>query len=155
MPINQKENLDCDNFACSRSGDCDPLRGPRTLPNRRRVAPRAPRPPPQTPCIFMQATAMTPLPVEPRGAGHATVSASILRKATAMIPLLLYTTAAAEEKKDEQDVRLIINKNKSIRESIVKTAYCYLNTPYLWGGKSPFGIDCSGFTQMVYKIKFF
>jgi hypothetical protein len=35
----------------------------------------------------------------------------------------------------------------------VKTiANKYLNAPYLWGGKSPFGIDCSGFTQMVYKI---
>jgi len=28
----------------------------------------------------------------------------------------------------------------------------YLNAPYLWGGKSPFGIDCSGFTQMVFRI---
>ena len=28
----------------------------------------------------------------------------------------------------------------------------YLNTPYLWGGRSPFGIDCSGFTQMVFKL---
>jgi gamma-D-glutamyl-L-lysine dipeptidyl-peptidase len=28
----------------------------------------------------------------------------------------------------------------------------YLNSPYLWGGKSPFGIDCSGFVQMVFKI---
>lgn len=35
---------------------------------------------------------------------------------------------------------------------LVKTAYQYLNSPYLWGGKSPFGIDCSGFTQMVYKL---
>jgi gamma-D-glutamyl-L-lysine dipeptidyl-peptidase len=28
----------------------------------------------------------------------------------------------------------------------------YLNAPYQWGGKNPFGIDCSGFTQMVFKI---
>lgn len=28
----------------------------------------------------------------------------------------------------------------------------YLNSPYQWGGKNPFGIDCSGFTQMVFKI---
>ncbi len=28
----------------------------------------------------------------------------------------------------------------------------YLNCPYQWGGKSPFGIDCSGYTQMVFKI---
>ena len=35
---------------------------------------------------------------------------------------------------------------------IVKVARRYLNAPYLWGGRSPFGVDCSGFTQMVYKI---
>lgn len=28
----------------------------------------------------------------------------------------------------------------------------YLNAPYQWGGKNPFGIDCSGFTQIVFKI---
>lgn len=31
-------------------------------------------------------------------------------------------------------------------------AHSFLNTGYLWGGKSVFGIDCSGFTQSVYKI---
>ncbi len=40
----------------------------------------------------------------------------------------------------------------SSKESIIKTAFMYLNTPYLWGGKTPFGIDSSGLTQMVYKI---
>lgn len=38
------------------------------------------------------------------------------------------------------------------KSAIVKMAFTFLNCPYLWGGKSPFGIDCSGFTQMVYKL---
>jgi hypothetical protein len=38
------------------------------------------------------------------------------------------------------------------KSNLVATAYLYLNSPYLWGGKTPFGIDCSGFTQMVYKL---
>jgi cell wall-associated NlpC family hydrolase len=36
--------------------------------------------------------------------------------------------------------------------AISETALRYLNAPYLWGGRSPFGIDCSGLTQMVFKI---
>ncbi len=37
-------------------------------------------------------------------------------------------------------------------ELIIKIARRYLYAPYLWGGRSPFGIDCSGFTQMVFKL---
>lgn len=42
--------------------------------------------------------------------------------------------------------------SKPNSEEILKLAMSYLNAPYLWGGKTPFGIDCSGFTQMVYKM---
>lgn len=38
------------------------------------------------------------------------------------------------------------------KNCLINTAFMYLNAPYLWGGKTPFGIDCSGFTQMVYKL---
>lgn len=43
-------------------------------------------------------------------------------------------------------------KEAATVEKIVENAYMYHDAPYLWGGRSPFGIDCSGFTQMTYKL---
>jgi cell wall-associated NlpC family hydrolase len=34
-------------------------------------------------------------------------------------------------------------------------AKSFLNTPYLWGGRTHYGIDCSGFTQAVFKLRGF
>lgn len=45
-----------------------------------------------------------------------------------------------------------VNCNILPKQSIIEIAYLFLNVPYLWGGKTPFGIDCSGFTQAVYKL---
>ncbi len=39
-----------------------------------------------------------------------------------------------------------------VKTQLVKTALLYLNAPFLRGGKTPFGVDAAGFTQMVYKI---
>jgi len=42
--------------------------------------------------------------------------------------------------------------NTTINKDFVqRLAKKLLNTPYLWGGRSPLGIDCSGFTQVIYK----
>ena len=42
---------------------------------------------------------------------------------------------------------------EDISEDLVdRLARKYLHAPYLWGGKSPFGIDCSGFTQIIFKM---
>ncbi|PIQ14318.1 MAG: hydrolase Nlp/P60 [Flavobacteriales bacterium CG18_big_fil_WC_8_21_14_2_50_32_9] len=38
------------------------------------------------------------------------------------------------------------------KKQLAENAFLFLNTPYLWGGRSPFGIDCSGFTQIIYKL---
>ena len=50
-----------------------------------------------------------------------------------------------------------MSKNINIFEKIpfekllIITTKKYLNTPYLWGGRTSMGIDCSGFTQMIYR----
>ncbi len=41
---------------------------------------------------------------------------------------------------------------KNPREILIAQALKYFNAPYLWGGRSPFGIDCSGLTQILYKM---
>ncbi len=49
-----------------------------------------------------------------------------------------------------------ISKSKAIPRKfsvskVVSTAMDYLNVPYLWGGRSVMGIDCSGLVQVVYR----
>ncbi|WP_423127818.1 NlpC/P60 family protein [Gaoshiqia sp. Z1-71] len=41
---------------------------------------------------------------------------------------------------------------EALRKFMIRQALMYFNAPYLWGGRSPFGIDCSGFTQIIYKM---
>ena len=43
-----------------------------------------------------------------------------------------------------------IGGTPSNNHSVCAIAQTLLNAPYLWGGKNAMGIDCSGFTQVVY-----
>ena len=46
----------------------------------------------------------------------------------------------------------VLSNRRPNRKHILNVSKMYLNSPYLWGGRSPCGIDCSGFTQMVFKL---
>ncbi len=44
------------------------------------------------------------------------------------------------------------DERKSSAAFVMKIAKRYLNTPFLWGGRSPFGIDSAGLVQMVFNM---
>jgi len=48
----------------------------------------------------------------------------------------------------EADEKLNIHQKDRLKDN----ALLLLNSPYQWGGRTPFGIDCSGFVQLVYKL---
>ena len=51
---------------------------------------------------------------------------------------------------------IVSDEEQTLREatgkSLSETAQRFLNVPYLWSGRSFFGIDCSGFTQLLFKV---
>jgi len=56
-------------------------------------------------------------------------------------------TISGSKYKAEGDVALC-----PVNETVGQTARKFLNCPYLWGGRTEGGMDCSGLTQLVYKI---
>ena len=58
-----------------------------------------------------------------------------------------YIRAAAVMEEQKYFARL-----RPTAESMITLAYTFLGFPYLWGGRSTKGYDCSGFTQMIYKM---
>ncbi len=68
-----------------------------------------------------------------------------------LIPVLLGSVVQfTRHLKHEYEGELV--RGRLEKTNLLTTAYQYLNAPYQWGGKTPFGVDCSGLSQMVYKI---
>lgn len=46
-----------------------------------------------------------------------------------------------------------INSNYTrTKKTLKEYALSFLNAPYLWGGRTIAGIDCSGYTQLIYRL---
>jgi cell wall-associated NlpC family hydrolase len=69
-----------------------------------------------------------------------------------MLPFLKGKEFTVEKKKYQYQGKAITPPTKIKRSDLVEDAYTFLNAPYLWGGRTPLGIDCSGFTQLVYRL---
>jgi len=46
----------------------------------------------------------------------------------------------------------VIAPAQVVAAKLLNDALLFLNTPYLWGGRNFYGIDCSGFVQTVFKL---
>ncbi len=46
----------------------------------------------------------------------------------------------------------ILPESEISHEGLLRTAAAFINSPYMWGGKTVMGIDCSGFTQIVFGL---
>ena len=42
------------------------------------------------------------------------------------------------------------NRSQNVVRNILRAAYSVIGTPYVFGGTSPYGFDCSGFTQYAF-----
>ena len=91
------------------------------------------------------------------------VNSTVLKKQNAEISKNLVTQSFGEFNLPEGKSLLSIGSEvgfatenavdtNNLRESLVATAKKFLNVPFLWGGRSFFGIDDSGFVQLLYKI---
>ena len=50
------------------------------------------------------------------------------------------------------DFNFEIVEYNQVRKNLREACMLFQNAPYLWGGRTPYGIDCSGFTQLVFRI---
>ncbi len=51
-----------------------------------------------------------------------------------------------------RELNFEIVENDQVPKDLRESCMLFLNAPYLWGGRTPYGIDCSGLTQLVFRL---
>lgn len=89
--------------------------------------------------------------------GYHTFRAGSSYEELALIPV--GSLAVAKEKKGGLQIELphrsyeVAAKPSMLKgETLLETARGFLGTPYLWGGRTDVGVDCSGLVQMVFAL---
>src|SRR5690625_64972 len=58
-----------------------------------------------------------------------------------------------ENTEQESEIKVVESEGYSEHNDVIEASRSYIGTPYVWGGDSPNGFDCSGFIQYVYKTQ--
>ncbi|AYG01883.1 peptidoglycan endopeptidase [Lactococcus allomyrinae] len=67
------------------------------------------------------------------------------------VPVSNTKTTASEVQSALTASNTIVSSSSSNAAKIISVAKQYLGVPYVWGGTTPSGWDCSGFTSFVYR----
>jgi hypothetical protein len=66
--------------------------------------------------------------------------------------ILLIASACSVSRHSYKEHKVVVNRSngdEDIRNQVLETAIQYIGVPYKYGGKTPGGFDCSGFTSYV------
>ncbi|WP_018085178.1 C40 family peptidase [Desulfurispora thermophila] len=72
-----------------------------------------------------------------------------------IVPVSRSATPDEVPKQSQRLIGMIVPVSRSAtpdEREVLKTAYAYLGTPYVYGGEGPAGFDCSGFVRYVFSL---